>query len=277
VSLPWENPVARHSVRLLSRGWIAAMALLLVGAGILGALLQRFGMEREIYASPSRFVVARWLMTTLIAELAIVAPWAAVRGAMLWTRLVGEGQMDEYRRTRLSAAAIAAGALAAGLFPVLALVGVSCGLSMVVGGLLGAYSLTGAAIAHGLLLVLAVGYGALGMWLAGRVRYPSLAIPLALALLAVSIAGIAAVDPFLRASADPSRLIGGALALNPVTAIASALDTDILRFEWLYARLHTHEYFYVYPPVWQTAVLYAGMSGGLVAAICRRIARDPAS
>lgn len=274
MNLSWDNPVARHAGRLASRGWIGALGLLLVGSGLLGALLQRYGMELEIYDSPSRHQLARWLATTLIAEMVIVVPWATVRGALIWARLARDGSLDEYRRSRLSGGAITAGALAAALAPVAVLIGVSLAVALVAGGALRAYSLAGAVGAHGLLLVQAAAYGLLGVWLAGRVRYPSLAVPLALIVFAATVAAIWAVDRWLAKVRDPGGLIYQALLVNPVTATASLLETDILRFSWLYRHVHAHEYFYVYPPVWQTALVYTCGAVLLSALVSRRIARE---
>src|SRR5438270_256769 len=83
-----------------------------------------------------------------------------------------------------------------------------------------------AAAAHAALAIQALAYAALGFWLSARVRYPALAIPLAVGVLLAAVGAIWAVDPFLRGAASQGQLLYAALLPNPVTAVASALDTD---------------------------------------------------
>jgi hypothetical protein len=51
----------------------------------------------------------------------------------------------------------------------------------------------------------------------------------------------------------------------------------VLRYSWLYERLHAHEYFFVYPPAWQTGLLYGVLAATLLALVSRRIACDTSS
>lgn len=270
----WDNPVARHAGRLGARGarpWV--ILLLLGGSALLGALLQKYWMELELYTllRPERMV--RWLALTLLAETAVALPWAAVRGSLLWRRLAGEGHLAEYRRSRLSALSIALGAVVAALSPVLVLLAVSMGVSLIAGGAAGELDFKSVAVVHGSLAAQAFAFAVLGLWLAGRLRYPAAAIPVALALLAVAVCAIAGVDPFLRRLDEPTAWIYWALLPNPVTAVGVALNTDVLRFSWIYQKLHAHEYFFMYPPVWQTVALYLGAGALLLLRLVRRIAR----
>ena len=47
----------------------------------------------------------------------------------------------------------------------------------------------------------------------------------------------------------------------------------VLRFSWIYERVRATEYFYVYPPAWQTGGLYFGTAALLLAMLTRRLAR----
>jgi hypothetical protein len=252
---------------------LLAIAALLALSAALGAALQRYWMELSEYSFLRPELAVRWLALTLLAETAVAAPWAAARGALGWQRLVVCGHMEEYRRSRLTAAAIAAGAIRGAVQPVLLLLGFSAALALGV-GLPGGEPAPGEVLlAHALLAAQAATFAALGVWLAGRLRHPALAIPAALAVLAAAITAIRAVDPLLRAAPDPSPLIYAALLPNPVTAVGAALNTDVLRFGWVYQQLHTHEYFFVYPPAWQTALLYLVAAGGLGVLTARRVRR----
>src|SRR5262249_27482618 len=200
-------------------------------------------------------------------------PWAAARGTLLCRCLRREGHLDEYRRSRLSPAAITAGMAAAVLNPVWMLLVFSLGLALLVGGLSGGLSPWEAVQAHGLLAAQALAFSALGLWLAGWLYYPGAAIPAALALLAAAIGGIWLLNPFYRAMGDPSAWIYAALLPNPVTAVGNVLETDVLRFAWIYDHVLAHDYFFLYPPAWQTAGVYLGAGTLALAALARRIGR----
>jgi hypothetical protein len=270
----WDNPVARHAGRLASRGaWLWAVLLLLLGAGTLGALLQTYWMEQPIYYSPLART-ARWLGLVLMAETVVALPWAAVRGALLWRRLRREGHLDEYRRSRMSPLQIALGAVSAALYPVLALLALSLALSPVLGLVTGDLPLWGVVKAHLLLGAQSLAFAALGLWLAGKTKHPALAIPLALAVLAAVVGAIWVIDPFYRSMADPVPWIYGALLPNPVTAVGNVLETDVLRFSWVYQHIHAHEYFFTYPPAWQTGGLYLLMAALLLGAVALRVSKE---
>src|SRR5437867_3343502 len=106
-----DNPVLRHTGRLasprrLSLAIVGILALVALGA----ALLQQYWVQLTLYAGRPR-LYGRWFTLFILAEVFIVVPWAAARGAAVWRQLVVDGHLDEYRRTRLSPVAISAGAL----------------------------------------------------------------------------------------------------------------------------------------------------------------------
>lgn len=270
-----ENPVARHARRLSTgRRWGWGVALLLVAAALVGLLLQKYWMELEIYSFLQPRSASRWMALTLLSETVLALPWAAIRGAALWRRLKGEGHLEEYRRSRLSAASIAAGVLGAALFPVLVLLLVSLLLALAVAQFTGGLPVLGVLGAHALLLSQVLAFAALGLCLAGITRHPAFAVPLAVLLLAGACTAIWGLNPFLRSVPDPAPYIYAALLPNPVTAVGNALETDVLRFSWVYERVRAVDYFYIYPPVWQTGSFYLTISVLALALTGRRIARE---
>ena len=270
----WENPVARHAGRRSARrGWRWGVLGILLLAGVLGAVLQSYWLEMEIYSLLRPQLATRWIGFTLLAESGVALPWAAVRGALLWRQLVREGHLDEYRRSRLSPVAIAAGAAQASLYPVLVLLVASLCVTVLANFLGAGLGAVGVLWAHVLLAAMALMFAALGVWLSGLVRHPGLAIPLALAVLGIAVGAIWLIDPYYRRMTDPAPWIYAALLPNPVTAVGNVLETDVLRFSWVYERLHAHEYFYVYPPAWQTAGLYLLAAVLLLGGVTVRIAR----
>lgn len=253
----WENPVVRHALRLgTHRGW-QAIVLVLLGCGVaVGALIERHWMEMEEYSLLQPSAISRTLATTLLGLTVIVLPWAAVRGTLLWRRIRTEGLLDEYRRTHLSPAAITTGVLWAALFPVAVLIGLSLLITAAVAWFTRGLLISEVVTAHALLAAQAVAFGALGLWLGSWIRLPGLAIVISLGVLALVTLAIWLIDPYYRSMKDPTPWIYGALLPNPVTATGNALNTDVLRFSWIYERIHAHEYFFLYPPAWQTGGLY---------------------
>ena len=276
MNLPWENPVARHGIRISTRaGWplrlLTTLALLAVALAV-GLALQIFWQEMEVYTALRPEMATRVFGMALLAESLLALPWAAARGALLWRRLDRDGSLEEYRRSRLSGSAIVCGAWVATLAPVAWLLLGSLGLGAA-GVAWGGLAPAGVLWAHALLAAQCLAFGALGIALAGRLRLPALALPAAVGVLVACVGAIAVMDPFLSRLGNPTPWIYAALLPNPVTAVGNALETDVLRFSWIYARLHSHEYFFIYPPAWQTCVFYCVGAVALAGAAIRRVNR----
>lgn len=270
----WENPVVRHALRLgTHRGWQAVIFLLLAGAVGVGAMLERHWMEMDEYSFLQPSSATRTLATSLLGLTLLTLPWAAVRGTLLWRRLRMEGHLDEYRRTRLSPAAITAGVLWAALYPVFVLLAVSLVITTAAAWFTRGLLISEVLTAHALLAAQATAFAALGVWLGSRISLPGLAIIIALAVLAAATLAIWLIDPYYRSMQDPSPWIYGALLPNPVTAIGNALNTDVLRFSWIYERIHAHEYFFLYPPAWQTGGVYLAAAAFFAALVSLRALR----
>jgi hypothetical protein len=209
----------------------------------------------------------------LLAESLVVLPWAAARGALLWRRLQAEEHLDQYRRSRLSPAAITMGAVSAAARPVLVLALLSLALALPVSRLQ-APAPGPLLLAHLLLFVQGAAYAAFGIWLSARIRSAGLASAVATTFLGVTIVAVGLLGPALPHFPDPGALIQAALVPNPITALGAVLDTDVLRFGWVYRYVRATDYFYVYPPAWQTLLCYASAGVAAATLAARRLSRD---
>jgi hypothetical protein len=269
-----DNPVTRHASRLGSRGARPYVILaLLIAAGALGAFLQKNWLVLSEYNLLRPAFAVGLLGFTLLAETMIVLPWAAVRGALLWRRLRLDGHLDDYRRSRLSPLAIVSGAAWGAGLPLLLMLAASLFLALSVAFRIGVPTPAQALLAHGVIATEAAAFLALGLYLGDRMRYVSMAVPISLSLLAATLGPIWLLEPFYKIVTPLESWIWWALLPNPLTAVGTALDTDVLRFGWLYSRLHAHEYFFQYPLVWQSALFYLILTVWASGALVRRVRR----
>jgi hypothetical protein len=266
-----DNPVRRHAARLSAAGGVWTAGLVLLASAVLGALLLRFWMELDVHALRHSGGALRWAGVFAIAQSLLALPWAAVRGALVWRKLTAVGLVEEYRRSRMSSLSIALGTLAAALRPVLLVLAVSLGVQLIAAARGHGTEPPGLLWLHALLSSQAAAFAALGLWLAAGVRWPGAAIPVSLLVQAAATAAIWALNPIYRSLSSPEGWIYAALLPNPVTAAASALGVDVLRFSWVYEHLRAADYFYVYPPPWQTMALYLAAAGLLTGMLAHRI------
>ena len=269
-----DNPVTRHATRLGARGarFVVILAVLAAVAA-LGAFLQKnwLVLGDDNLLRPA-FAVG-WPGFSLLAETVIVLPWAAVRGALLWRRLRDDGHLDDYRRSRLSPPAIVSGVAWGAGRPVLVMLAASLVVALAVALRTGEPTPLQVLTAHGVIAAEAAAFLALGLYLGDRLKLSALAIPISLAVLALALGAIWAIDPLYQRLPSPENWIWWALLPNPLTAVGTALNADVLRFGWLYARLHAHEYFFQYPLVWHTALFYLILTMGTFGLLCRRVYR----
>lgn len=267
-----DNPVTRHTTRLGAKGarFVVVVAVLAAVAA-LGAFLQKNWLVLSDYNLLRPAFAVGWLGFSLLAETVIVLPWAAVRGALLWRRLRDDGHLDDYRRSRLAPWAIVSGAAWGAGRPLLLMLAASLILALAVAFKTGEPTPLQIVTAHGVLVAEAAAFLALGLYLGDRLRLSALAIPIALGVLALALGAIWAIDPFYQKVPSPETWIWWALLPNPLTAVGTALNTDVLRFGWLYARLHAHEYFFQYPLVWHTALFYLILTMGMFGLLSRRV------
>ncbi len=253
--------------------------LVIVATGV----LQQYWVQYAVYAGRPRLYV-RWFYLFVLAEVAIVLPWAAVRGATVWRRMQVDGHLEEYRRTRLSPWTIVLGALYGSLKPVAWFLLVSAGIGLLAAlvnspaaaGVQEAPTALQTLAAHASLMVLATFFAALGQLLVGRCRYPSLAVPLCVALLAAALAGAWFLNPLLRDLSDPDRAVWWALLPNPAAAVGTLLQIDLLRSGWVYDQVRAVDYLsldFQYPAPGLTMLLYGALAALCLAASARRLER----
>jgi hypothetical protein len=280
---PLDNPVLRHTGRLTSPtrlAWIVAGILLLVAVAT--GLLQQYWTQYSVYADRPRLYV-RWFYLFVLAEVFIVLPWSAVRGAAVWRRLESDGHLEEYRRTRLPALSIVTGALWGSLKPVLPLLAVSSALGLAA-ALLAPGGGQGPDVptplqtlgAHALLGVMACCCAALGQLFTSWTRAPAMALPLCFLLLAAAITAIAFLNPYYPAMRDPDRWIWATLLPNPAVAVGTLLKIDLLRTGWIYDHVRAQDYFSIgfsYPSPIFTAALYGGVGAGAALLTAARLTR----
>lgn len=253
----FDNPVGRHADRLTTgpgRRWGIAAAV--AAAVLLACLIHVFWIERTPYTVIRTGDWSRATGLLVIALTWVAAPWAAARGAGVRRRLQEGGHLSDYRRSRMPPCAIAAGMVVAGVRPVLALV-LGCLIITLCASAADAAPQPAALLGvHGLIAVLVLAFGTAGVCLGRRFEHGGIAAALSILALLAATGVVGALDPWYRVMSQPEAWIYAALLANPITAAGSLLDIDVLRFGWVYQRIHAHEYFFVYPPAWQTAGIY---------------------
>lgn len=271
---PIESPVGRHLHRIRNRrSWFWAVTLLLAGCGVAGAVVRHLLTQlpaRQVYQPDPN---PGWLSFTFAAAALVLPLWTALRAASLLRGFRESGLLAEYRRTRLRTPAILGPMAQETLLPVLPALAAAFLAGIVAGRGEDAIPLPGLlqalAVAAGA-AVLGAGWGMLLGTLRARPVWGVLSL---LAVLACAVFAVGAIDPWLRPVPNPGTLIYWALVPNGPAAAASALGTDVLRLEWVYPRVHAHEYYFVYPPGWLTAAVHAGAGVLLLLAAGWRVAR----
>lgn len=279
------NPVALHSGRMSSpRQLIVTGALILVMVGTAAALLQHYWIRYPIYEGAPR-VYAGWFYLFILAELLVIVPWAALRGAALWKRLERDRVLEEYRRSRLTPASIAAGALWGSMRPVAVMLAMSfaAGALLAAGDRFGHDAVSGLTLrqllmSHALLLAAAGSAAATGMVAAEFTGWPLLAVPACLAGTALSSGALLALNPFLPRLQNPDAAVWWLMLPNPAVALGTSLEMDILRSGWIYDHVQAQDYLslgFSYPSPLLTALLAAVCGGIMLGLLVRRVGQVP--
>lgn len=260
--LAFDNPAARHGLRLSGwRFWAAGGAVTAVTCLLAAYLLQRWWMEMPHYALAHPRSLSRWVTAAMVSASLVTAPWAAFRGALVLQRLQESGALKQYQSASMGAGRLLFGMATAALAPGSVTLALTLAAGLAAGLASGEPRLAEMLAGH-LLLAVILGSAALfGIWMAPRLRWPALVGVLTLILIASGVAAVALLDPLYPSLGKPEPWIYLTLLVNPVTALGSALGADVLRFEWVYSRIRAHDYFYIYPPVWQSALIFAAPGG----------------
>jgi len=268
----WDNPVGRHGARLLSGRAGRAGLWLAVAAFVAGIVLQRYWSEVDWHLLARPAAAGRVTVLALLAESVLLWFWFAARGGQLGRRVVREGHLDDYRRSCLSPERIGVGLWLAALRPAGLVLPGSLVLSAVVMQLgSDPVSWSGLLQAHGLLACLTVLGSLLGLAVGIRTRRYTAPVWVALGLMAAPLVALLVLNHLLPRLPQPEACIQATLLPNPAAALAAALEVDLFRFSWLYRTLRVHEYFYVYPPVWQTGLAGIGLTALLFPWLTQRI------
>jgi hypothetical protein len=260
---------------------VAGTGILLVCLLAVAAMLQTQWPQSTEYAGSVHGFLLRWLTTCAVGSVCLFLPCAAVLGAGAVPTTVEFEATQTALMTRLTAFDLCAGRLSAALWPLLAAILASGAFWAVAqacrhfmpGGL-------GALLTAHLVLLCAVGMtGAIG-FLSALKRRPGRAwgrgAGAALLTVTLGVTGLFLANPQIRRMDDPTRLIAGALLVNPIAAVATACDLDLLRIPWLYSHTEAHDYPFAYPAPLASAGLFASVglaAQGLSALRLRRAYR----
>lgn len=290
-----DNPVARHTWRFTPKRYLPWIILaFLAGVTVLAGVMQQYWMQYPIYSGGEVRVYRHWLFLFLLAQTPVLLSWAMVRGALVWRRLIQDGHLEEYRRSRMSAASVVLGAWIGSLRPLLLALAASLALSSVVVAAFQKYQspedwdympglsgLAVGAVAYGHLLLLAVtaAFAALGLALSGHLRSPAMAVPIGLATFAVACTLVWPLNFVLRgmSSAAATKLTYASLVPNPITAVGEVIGVDLMRYPLVYPLISAHEWvdFTFRYPSGATVVFYGVLAAAALSLLGRRVARMP--
>jgi len=268
--------------------WAAAIVCGLLAAG---AFLQAKWAPANFYNGGAPGFLLRWLTLGSLGAVFVMLPLAAVLGALASPSTEEMEAVQSALLTRLSAFDIGVGRSLASLSPLWWVLLISVSFWTVAQALL--HFVPGAW--HGFAPILCVHCVLVAaIWMIGSIAYLcALRLPhsakrtgtggrsgrswgrgtgIALVWTVFCLTLLFLVNPQIRAAKNPQRLIEGTLLLNPAAAVATALDFDILRTEWLYERTEAPEYLFVYPNPLASTVLFAllGITAQAFAAIVLR-------
>ncbi len=298
VSVEWRFPlsgialVLRRSLRGRSV-WrdILWAAVIVCGQLAVGAFLQAKWAPANFYNGGAPGFLLRWLTLGSLGAVFVMLPLAAVLGALAAPAVEEIESVQSALLTRLSAFDIGVGRSLASLSPLGWALLISFGFWTVAQAIL--HFVPGAGYGFAPILCVHFVLGA-AVWMIGSIAYLSaLRLPhpggksrsegrsgrswgrgtgSALFWTVFCLTLLFLVNPQIRAAKNPQRLIEGTLLLNPAAAVATSLDLDILRTEWLYERTEALEYLFVYPNPLGSASLFSllGVTAQVFAALVLR-------
>jgi hypothetical protein len=252
-------------------------ALMIAGLLALAWPLQRIWLEGGARGGFAEAELRRWQIAAGLATALLFPALAAFLGAGAMPTAVEAEATRAMLLTRLRPFAIAAGRLLAALWPILVALAFSTAFRMAAQAV---WHLPGgiAAILELHIVALSAVYmiGAVGALCAVR-RGPGRAwgrgVSVGLLLLAFCTLAVLLADPQIRRMDDPTRLIEGALLINPAAGAATAVQLDLLRTRWIYDRSAAPEYEFAYPSPLATTGLFCVCGSVALAATAWRLRR----
>ncbi len=282
--LPLSGIVAVFRWRMRSRNaWRDLLWTVVLLGGLLGvsALLQTTWAQTDVYAGLAPGFLLRWLTMGAAGAAFLFLPCAAVLGAGAVPTTAEFEATQSALMTRLTAFDLCIGRLLAALWPLESTLLASCAFWLA--AQLGWRFLSGALhgfgpilIAHLVLLCAVIMIGAVGFLFATRRRPGRVwgrGALVALLWAAFCIAALLLFKGQMQKMTNPTRLIDGMLLLNPVSAVATAFQWDILRAPWLYDHTVAPDYPFLYPAPLASAGLFALIGVGALGAAAFRLRR----
>jgi hypothetical protein len=247
--------------------------VLLVALLVSSALLQKVWAQVSVYSGAPPEFLLRWLTMGAAGAVFIFLPCAAILGAQAVPTTAEFEQTQSALLSRLTALDLCAGRLLATLWPLLSATLASCAFwlaaQLVWRFAPGAGKGYGAIfVVHLSLLCAVFMVGSIGFLFAqkrrpGRVWGAGASV--AVLWTAFCVTALFLAEPLIRRQNDPQRLIETTLILNPVVAVTTALESDILRTPYLYERTSAPEYLFTYPAPLASSALFLTL--GLVALV----------
>ena len=264
----------------LGYGWMHAGLLhsgLTGGLHTLG-LHKMVGEYADLLQLRSLGELNRMFELGLIAMPILFLPCAAVLGAMSAPTRGEEEKIQALFLTRLTPFDLAAGRIAAGLWP-LWIAQAAYGLlwlTLLAANGFRSVTLVALLIAHCVVAIAVSMIGALAFLLSLRRqggRAWARGAILAAGIVAVSVLGLFLINSKVRTMNDPTALIERALLVNPVVATGSAFKMDLLRSPFVYDRTDAPEYPFRYPDPLASAGLFGCIGAVTVLVSTARLRR----
>lgn len=273
----WPTPVGVGLVfRWRMRGRCAWRDLIWAGvllAALLAssALLQTYWAQESVYVGAPPEFLLRWLSMGAVGAVLIFLPCAAILGSQAVPGTEEFESTQSALLSRLTASDICAGRLLATLWPLTSATLASCAFWLT--AQLGWRFAPGAGKGYGaifsvhfvlwcaIFMVGSVGFLFAQKRRPGRVW--GLGASIANLWAAFCLTALFLANPFIRGSDDPRRLIETTLLINPVSAVSSALQSDILRTPYIYERTAAPEYLFTYPDPIRSSCLFLAV--GIIA------------
>lgn len=274
--------VAYKQIRSRSLGCdILLIFALLVLNLVISGLLQGFTAPNREYTGELPRFLLRWLTMGAAGAALIYLPFAAVMGAFAAPTAARRDEIQSALMTRLSALDICAGGLIAGMWPLFFALLLSCAFwiaAQVAMHILpdrsaGVWSIL---LAH--ISIAAASFATCSISFLFSIRH----LPgrhwgrgssFGLIWTGLSVLSLFMIEPILSKWKDPSLLIDGALLINPVSASASSLNVDILRFAWLYEHTSAHDYPFMYPSPIYSVIVFSSVGLAMLGISALRLRR----
>lgn len=257
----WPTPVGVWLVfRWRMRGRCAWRDLIWAGVLLLAlltssAVLQTYWAQESVYAGAPPEFLLRWLTMGVVGAVFVFLPCAAILGSQAVPGTEEFEVTQSALLSRLTAFDVCVGRLLANLWPLISATLASCAFWLTTqliwhfapgaGKGYGAIFVVHFVLLSAVFMVSSIGYLFAQRRRPGRVWGAGASAGILCASFCLTALFLA--NPQIRRMNEPQRLIETTLLINPVSAVATALNSDILRTPYLYDRTVAPEYLFAYP------------------------------